>query len=70
VDCIGGVWKIIKAFLQLMKGNILNYPATTHFLCDKVRFIPENPCTVQLDGELYKDVDFDVKICTGLRFYR
>ncbi|MBQ8283798.1 MAG: YegS/Rv2252/BmrU family lipid kinase [Clostridia bacterium] len=70
VDCIGGVWKIIKAFLQLMKGNILTYPATTHFLCDKVRFVPEYPCTVQLDGELYKGIDFDVKICTGLRFYR
>ena len=70
VDCIGGKWKIIKAFMQLMKGKILSYPATTHFLCDKVSFIPENPCTVQLDGELYKDVAFDAEIKSGLKFYR
>ena len=70
VDCIGGAWKIIKAFMKLMKGKILEYPLTTHFLCDKVRFIPKNPCTVQLDGELYRDLTFEAKICQGLKFYR
>lgn len=70
VDCIGGKIKIIKAFLQLLKGNILSYPATTHFLCERVHFTPDKPCTVQLDGELYTDLDFDVKICHGLQFYR
>ncbi|MBQ8295555.1 MAG: diacylglycerol kinase family lipid kinase [Clostridia bacterium] len=70
VDCIGGKWKIIKAFMQLMKGRVLQYPATTHFVCDSVRFLPEKPCTVQLDGELYKDIPFDVKIKTGLNIFR
>lgn len=70
VDCIGGKWKIIQAFMQLMKGKILSYPATTHFLCDKVRFIPEKPCTMQLDGELYKDLDFEAEIRSGLKFFR
>ncbi len=70
VDCIGGKMKIIKAFIQLLKGKILEYPATTHFLCDRVRFTPDTPCTVQLDGELYTDLSFDVKICRGLQFYR
>lgn len=70
VDCIGGKIKIIKAFLSLLKGKILEYPATKHFLCDSVKFTPALPCTMQLDGELYKDVPFDMKIRTGLQFYR
>lgn len=70
VDCIGGKMKIIKAFLQLMKGKILEYPLTKHFLCDKLKFIPQKPCTVQLDGELYKNLEFDVSVCGDLQFYR
>ncbi len=70
VDCIGGVFKLIGAFIQLMKGKILEYPMTTHFRCERVRFTPDTPCTAQLDGELYKDLEFDVKIGKGLRFYR
>ena len=69
VDCIGGVLKIVGAFIQLMKGKILEYRATTHFLCERIRFAPRKLCTVQLDGELYKGLDFDVKICRGLKFY-
>lgn len=70
VDCIGGKMKIIKAFIQLLKGKILEYPAAKHFLCERVQFTPDTPCTVQLDGELYTDLRFDVKICKGLQFYR
>ena len=69
VDCIGGVGKIIKAFIQLMKGKILEYPLTTHIRCDRVRFTPKTPCTVQLDGELYQDLTFEAKICQGLKFF-
>ena len=70
VDCIGGAGKIIKAFIKLMKGKILEYPLTTHFCCDRVRFIPKNPCTVQLDGELYPNLNFEAKVCQGLKFFR
>ncbi len=70
VDCIGGKWKIIKAFLKLMKGKILEYPAAKHFLCDRVRFTPDTPCTVQLDGELYTDLEFSVCVGEGVNFYR
>lgn len=66
----GGKWKIIKAFLKLMKGKVLELPITTHFLCEELTMHPEKPCTVQLDGELYKDLTFEAKICKGLRFYR
>lgn len=70
VDCIGGKMKIIKAFIQLMKGKILEYPAAHHFLCDRVKFTPALPCPVQLDGELYNNLHFDVKLCKGLKFYQ
>ncbi len=70
VDCIGGKIKIIKAFLQLMKGKILQYPATTHFRCEKVTFTPDSPCTLQLDGELYQGVRFEVTLGKGLQFFR
>ena len=70
VDCIGGKRKIIQAFMRLMKGEILSYPATTHFLCDKVRFIPQQPSTMQLDGELYKNLNFEAEIKSGLKFFR
>lgn len=70
IDCIGGKWKIIQAFIQLMKGKVLSYPLTTHFLCDKVTFTPETPCTSQLDGELYKEISFEAEIKSGLKFFK
>ena len=70
VDCIGGKFKLVRALLTLLKGKILEYQKTTHFLCDRIRFEPLVPCTVQLDGELYKNLPFDVKICKGLKMYR
>lgn len=69
VDCIGGVFKLIGAFIQLMKGKILEYPKTKTFLCEQVRIVPKNPCTVNLDGELYTDLELDIKIGKGLRMY-
>ncbi len=70
VDCIGGKMKIIKAFLWLMKGKILEYPAAKHFLCERVCFTPDVLCAAQLDGELYHDLRLDIRIKTGLQFYR
>ncbi len=70
VDFIDGKIKIVKAFLKLMKGKILEYPAAKHFLCDTLKFTPKTPCPVQLDGEIYKDLPFIVKLKQGLQFYR
>ena len=70
VDCIGGKWNIVKAFITLMKGKVMEYPLVKHIVCDKLHFRPEQPCTVQLDGELYSGLDFEVKLCKGLQFYR
>lgn len=70
VECIGGKMKILYAFWKLLRGKILKYSATRHFLCDKVRFASDSPCSVQLDGELYTDLDLDIEIRTGLKIYR
>lgn len=70
VDCIGGKIKIIKAFLTLMKGKIMEYPQKLHFLCEKLQILPQKPCTAQLDGELYKGLDLTVSVKKGLKFYR
>ena len=50
--------------------EILDFYKTTTFLCDRIRFVAKKACAVQLDGELYNNLDFDVKLCKGLQFYR
>lgn len=69
VDCMGKR-EIVRAFSYLMKGKVLEYPAADHYLCERVRVVPAAPCTVQLDGELYDGLDFDVTIERGLKIYR
>ena len=69
VDMVRGV-KIVGAFIKLMKGEILQYPKTTHFRCKQVKFYMEGGATVQLDGELYDNLDFNAQIHSGLKFYR
>ena len=70
VDNVEGKFKLVKALLTLLKGKILDFAKTTHFLCDSFRVVPHVPCPAQLDGELYNDLDFNVKLCTGLKMYR
>ena len=69
VDMVRGL-KVIGAFSKLMKGKILEFDKTTHYLCERVKFFIEGGATVQLDGELYDNLDFDARIMTGLKFYR
>ena len=69
VECMGKA-QIVKAFLYLMKGKVLDYPAAEHFLCERVKIVPSLPCTVQLDGELYDGLEFDARIERGLKMYR
>ena len=69
VGFIKGKWKIIKAFIELLKARVIEYPLTTYFRCDSVTFIPENECPIQLDGEVYHNHAFEAKLCTGLKFY-
>ena len=70
VDGIKGKIALIKTLLMLMKGKILESPKAQYCLCDEVIVTPDKPCIVQLDGELYPNLDFHAKIKTGLKFYR
>ena len=63
--------KIIGAFMQLKMGKILKYKQTEHFTCSNANIVTEKPCTVQVDGELYENVPFNVKVVSNtLKMYR
>lgn len=70
VDGIKGKVELMKTLIKLMKGKLLEYPKTTYCLCDELIMKPDKPCIVQLDGELYPNLEFHAKIKTGLKFYR
>ena len=70
VDCFESKWKILNAFLLLVRGKIMEYPHKKHFHTDRVKITSEKPFVVQLDGELYEGLEFDAKICHGLNMYR
>ena len=70
VDCFESKWKILNAFLLLVRGKIMVYPHKKHFHTDRVKITSEKPFVVQLDGELYEGLEFDAKICHGLNMYR
>ena len=69
VEHIKGIFNLGKALVTLLKGKITTYPKTRHFLCEEIE-VNAPPCTVQLDGELYSDLEFKVKVCKGLRIFR
>ncbi len=70
VDSVEGKFKLLKALITLLKGKILDFAKTTHFLCESFSVTAKTSCPVQLDGELYHDLDFTVKLCRGLQVYR
>ena len=70
VECFESKWQIVKAFITLMRKKIMDYPHKRYYRTDRVKIIPKEPCVVQLDGELYENLEFDVKICEGLQMYR
>ncbi len=69
IDCPNGKWKIIKAFLKLMKGKIMDVPYLSHYRTDRVVFTTANTNVSQLDGELYQNLEFVAELKTGLKFY-
>lgn len=63
--------KIIGAFLKLKKGKILSLKQAEHFECQKVSINTSEPCTINVDGELYENLPFDVEIVSNtLKMYR
>ncbi len=63
--------KIIGAFLKLKAGKILKLKQTTHVKAEKIKIDIAKPYTVNVDGELYDDIPFEIEIVTNtLKVYR
>lgn len=59
------------SFVRLMKGQILKLPTTTFRRDSRLRLAAEAPMPVQVDGEIYEGLPFDVRVVSGaLRVYR
>ncbi len=70
VECLKSRWDILRAFIMLMRGKIMSYPHKRYYSTDRVKIIPKQPSVVNLDGELYENLEFDAKVCHGLKMYR
>ncbi len=57
--------KIPYSFVKLMKGKILEQDFASKELVENVKIDFDSPVTVQIDGELYDDLNFDLSIVKG-----
>jgi diacylglycerol kinase family enzyme len=63
--------KIVGAFLKLKKGKLLQLPGAHHILTKKIVVSPTKPCTINVDGELYENVPFEIEVVSNtLKVYR
>lgn len=63
--------KLIGGFLKLKKGKILSLPQAVHFTMKKINVIPKGEYTVQVDGQLYENIPFEISVVSDkMRFYR
>jgi YegS/Rv2252/BmrU family lipid kinase len=70
VDQINGI-KIINAFIKLKSGKILTLKESHHQNMQEIKIFPKGDYVVNVDGELYENIPFEVKIVSNtLRVYR
>ena len=63
--------RMIGYLIKLMQGKILQLKFCEHGTQDRVEAVFDKPVTIQIDGELYNDIKFDVHIEKGkLKLYR
>lgn len=63
--------KIINAFIKLKAGKVLSLKQALHKTAECIKIIPEKEYTVNVDGELYDNIPFEVKVVSNtLRVYR
>ena len=63
--------RIPASFLKLMKKQILTLPQTVFRRSDRLTITSEHPLPVQIDGEIYDSLPFDVRLISEeLRFFR
>ncbi len=62
---------LIKAFVKLKKGKVLTLKQATHLTTDKIKVETKIPCVVNVDGELYENIPFEIEIVSNkLKIYR
>lgn len=54
--------KIVGAFLKLKKGKLLTLKQSYHERAAEIEIKTDIPCTVNVDGELYDNIPFKVKV--------
>ena len=63
--------RIPGAFIKLMGKRILELPTTRFRRDTRLRIESEAPMPIQIDGEIYEGLPFDVRLVSGvLRMYR
>lgn len=63
--------KLVAAFLKLKQGKVLTLPQAFHDNTREVKIFPQGNYTVNVDGELYENIPFEIKIVSDtLRVYK
>ena len=63
--------RIPAAFVKLMRHRILELPTTSFRRAPTLKVASDTPLAVQIDGEIYEDLPFDVRvISSALRVFR
>ena len=57
--------KIMKVLFKFTSGKHMNMPITTHIKCDSISIRTKSGYPVELDGEIYDDLNFDCEIVKG-----
>ncbi|MBQ6595387.1 MAG: diacylglycerol kinase family lipid kinase [Clostridia bacterium] len=64
-------WRTPAALVTLMSKRILEHDQTLHMRSDRLKADFREPVTIQIDGELYDRLPFDVRVVPGgLMMYR
>ena len=63
--------KIINAFIKLKQGKVLSIKQANHEKTSFVKVTCPTPYTVNVDGELYENIPFEIKVVSNqLRVYQ
>lgn len=63
--------KIPKLLVTFLRGKILSHPGTTMIKTERVKVETDSPVTVNIDGELYENLPFEVEVVSNkLKMYR
>lgn len=63
--------KLMKALYSFLPGKHIDKEFTTEIICDSVKITSKDNYPLQLDGEIYKDLEFDCKLIkNGIRTFK